>query len=57
MNQEYTPEELGALGKTDKKDTYLVNKIIPTYDPSNYPTEYDGEYVIKPYILKLYSDC
>ena len=59
-NTEYTQNELNALGKTDEPDepnTYLVNKLIPIYDPNNPNLTKDIQMEIRPWTLSLYSDC
>lgn len=52
----YSPAELSALGKTDKPETYLVNKIITLYD-KNDPKYKTGFYNLNPYIMTTFSNC
>ena len=56
-NNAYSKTELDALGKTNESNTYLVNKLIPIYDPNNPNLTKDIQMEIKPWTLSLYSEC
>jgi hypothetical protein len=55
-NNSYSQEELSALGKTTKPNTYLVNQIIFLYDKNNINLSQNVEMTIKPMILTKYSN-
>ena len=55
-NNAYSQEELSALGKTDKPNTYLVNQIVSTYDKNTILTSGLISHIIKPMILTIYSN-
>lgn len=54
-NNNYSQVELSNLGKTDKPHVYLVNTIIPKYDPNNALLSQDALTVIKPMIYASYG--
>ena len=54
-NNNYSQDELSNLGKTDKPDVYLVNKIIPKYDPNHILLSEDVLTIIKPMIYASYG--
>ena len=55
-NKGYSQEELSALGKTNKPDTYLVNKIIASYDKDEPNLSKDVNMMIQPIILTTYGN-
>jgi hypothetical protein len=56
-NNAYSNEELSALGKTTKPNTYLVNQIIFLYDKNNTSlTKNTISMVIKPMSLTTYAN-
>ena len=56
-NNIYTQDELSALGKTDKPNTYLVNKLIPLYDKNDPKLQGIYSELMTPWVLSLYSNC
>jgi len=61
-NKIYTEAEISSLGKTDKPNTYLVNKLIPIYDENDPELKKlldNGAYaeLMTPWVLSLYSNC
>jgi hypothetical protein len=52
----YSKEELSALGKTNKPDTYLVNQIIATYDKNEPNLSKNVNMMIHPIILTTYAN-
>ena len=55
-NNAYSQEELSALGKTNKPDTYLVNQIIFLYDKNNINLSRKIPMIIKPMVLTTYGN-
>lgn len=56
-NNIYTQDELSALGKTNKPNTYLVNKLIPLYDKNDPKLQGIYSELMTPWVLSLYSNC
>ena len=52
----YTQDELSALGKTSKPNTYLVNQVIAIYDLNNPYLSRNFPTVITPMILSTYEN-
>ena len=52
----YSQEELSALGKTNKPNTYLVNQIIAFYDKNEPNLSKDVNMYIHPMILTTYAN-
>ena len=52
----YSPTELLSLGKTNKPNTYLVNKIISKYDKNNINLTRNIVMQINPMILSTYEN-
>ena len=55
-NNAYSQEELSALGKTTKPNTYLVNQIIFLYDKNNINLTKGIPMIIKPMIFTTYGN-
>ena len=52
----YSQEELSALGKTNKPNTYVVNQIIAIYDKNEPNLSKDVNMYIHPMILTTYAN-
>lgn len=52
----YTQDELSALGKTSKPNTYLVNQVIAIYDKNNPILSTNYPAIITPMILSTYEN-
>jgi hypothetical protein len=55
-NNSYSQNELSALGKTYRPNTYMVNQIIPSYDKNNINLSRDVVMTINPMILTTYAN-
>ena len=56
-NGAYSKSEIDAFGKTNKPNTYLVNKILTKYDENDSKLSQNVHMQIKPWILSKYRDC